>query len=162
LATPGQHDDAPLLRAVTAEMDVVQSFVDLLGVEQAALASGDTDQLPALIEKKNHFASQLGILATERNSILAAQGYAADRAGIEAWCEKHPRQTAVAEAWKKTIALASEARELNNINGKLITLRMQHNAKALEALRGGSNSLDLYGPDGQATSLGRMRINDAV
>jgi flagella synthesis protein FlgN len=162
LAAPGQHDASPLLRAVNAEMEVVQNFVDLLGLEQAALAAGDTDQLPALIEQKNQSATQLGILAKERNGILATQGYAADRAGIEAWCEKHPRQTAVAEAWKKTIALSSEARELNNINGKLITLRMQYNAKALEALRGGSNSLDLYGPDGQSTPVGRMRINDAV
>jgi flagella synthesis protein FlgN len=162
LANPGQHDDTLLLRAVNAEKEVVQSFVDLLGLEQAALAAGNTDQLPTLIEQKNLSANQLATLAQERNSILSAQGYAADRAGIEAWCEKHPRQTAVAEAWKKTISLASEARELNNINGKLITLRMQHNAKALEALRGGSNSLDLYGPDGQSTSLGRMRINDAV
>jgi flagella synthesis protein FlgN len=151
-----------MLRAVTAEMEVIQGFVDLLGIEQAALSSGDTDQLPALIEQKNQSASQLAILAKERNALLVAQGYATDRAGIEAWCAKHPRQTAVAETWQKTISLASEARELNNLNGKLITLRMQYNAKALEALRGGSNSLDLYGPDGQATSLGRMRINDAV
>lgn len=162
MAAAGQHEIAPLLRAVTAEMEVIQGFVDLLGIEQAALSSGDTDQLPALIEQKNQSASQLAILAKERNALLVAQGYATDRTGIEAWCAKHPRQTAVAEAWNKTIALASEARELNNLNGKLITLRMQYNAKALEALRGGSNSLDLYGPDGQATSLGRMRINDAV
>jgi len=162
LSTPGQHDASSLLRVVTAELDIVQRFVSLLGVEQAALSSGDTDQLPELIEQKNLTANQLGTLAKERNTVLAAQGYAADRAGIEAWCEHYPRHTDVAEAWKKTISLASEARELNNINGKLITLRMQYNAKALEALRGGSNSLDLYGPDGQSTSLGRIRIDDAV
>jgi len=51
---------------------------------------------------------------------------------------------------------------LNNLNGSLIGIRLNYNAKALEALRGGNTTLDLYGPDGQSKSAGPQRINDAV
>ena len=60
------------------------------------------------------------------------------------------------------MAQAAEARELNRINGELIELHLQHNARALNALRGGSDSLNLYGPDGRSRTVGSARINDSA
>jgi len=162
LVTPRTNESATLLLAVKAELEAVRCFVDLLAIEQTALSNGNTEELPELPEQKNQFAGQLSKLAEQRNTSLSALGFVSDRAGIEAWCTKHPKETSVANAWGKIIALASEARELNRINGELIALRMQYNTKALEALRGGNDSLDLYGPDGQSSPLSNRRINDAV
>ncbi len=153
---------ASLLQILTDEALCVGQFVELLKDEQKSLAKGASDELPALAESKAKLAPTLGSLAAQRNEVLAKEGLAVDRPGIEAWCAKHPKDPAVALAWAKIIALASEARELNRVNGELIALRMQYNAKALEALRGGANPLDLYGPDGQSTAFGGRRINDSV
>jgi flagella synthesis protein FlgN len=154
--------EAALAQTVVAEAQTVERFVELLKLEQGSLSRGDTDSLPGHAEQKMKFAARLNELAAQRNAALACLGYAADRSGIEAWCAKHPAEEIAAKAWVSVIALAGEARELNRLNGELIRLRMQYNAKALEALRGGASSLDLYGPDGQATTPGRQRINHSV
>lgn len=145
-----------------AEALAVEGFVDLLKLEQSSLSRGDTDKLPGYAEQKLKFADQLNELAAQRNAALTAQGFGSDRAGADAWCAKHPEEEPATRAWAAVLALAGEARELNRLNGELIRLRMQYNAKALEALRGSASSLDLYGPDGQATTPGRQRINQSV
>jgi flagellar biosynthesis/type III secretory pathway chaperone len=45
--------------------------------------------------------------------------------------------------------LVSEARALNEANGKLIGLYMQNNQQALGALLGAADKATTYGPDGQ-------------
>lgn len=45
--------------------------------------------------------------------------------------------------------LAAEARALNEANGKLIALRMQHNQQALTSLMAAADRSVTYGPDGQ-------------
>ena len=154
--------EAALAQTVVAEAQTVEQFVELLKNEQGSLSRGDTDALPGHAEQKMEFAARLNELAAERNAALASLGFAADRAEFEAWCAKHPADDLAAKAWATCLTLAGEARELNRLNGELIRLRMQYNAKALEALRGGASSLDLYGPDGQATAPGRQRINHSV
>jgi flagella synthesis protein FlgN len=153
---------ADFLQALAAEAEAVQQFVELLKLEQTALTKGSTDMLPELAERKGKLAVHLSGLAVQRNAALAAQGLGADRAGIAAWCAKHPSDKKADQAWAMILALAGEARELIRLNGELINIRMQYNSKALEALHGGNSSLDLYGPDGQATPPGNRRINDAV
>jgi flagella synthesis protein FlgN len=54
--------------------------------------------------------------------------------------------------------LASEARALNEANGKLIALRLQHNQQALNVLLDAANAAATYGPDGQQQSAVGSRI----
>ena len=151
-----------LQQTLVAEAEAVQQFAELLKLEQTSLSSGNTDELPAFAEQKVKLAVHLNTLSAQRNAALATQGLDADRAGVEAWCAKHPNENEVVAAWSRILLVAGEARELNRLNGELIQIRMQYNARALEALQGGKNSLALYGPDGQSTTSGKTRINDAV
>lgn len=48
--------------------------------------------------------------------------------------------------------LAAEAQALNETNGKLIALRIQHNQRALNTLLAAADSAATYGPDGQQTA----------
>ncbi|MDP1652678.1 MAG: flagellar export chaperone FlgN [Rhodocyclaceae bacterium] len=58
--------------------------------------------------------------------------------------------------------LAAEARALNEINGKLIALRLQHNQQALNILLAAADSATTYGPDGQQqTGLGSRILGKA-
>jgi flagella synthesis protein FlgN len=151
-----------VLRIIADEAAAVQQFVDLLKVEQTALYNGSTDDLLEYAEQKSRLAVRLEALAAQRTSALAALGVASDRAGIDAWCAKHANEETAGNDWARILSLASEARELNRLNGELIQIRLQYNTKALEALQGGKSSLDLYGPDGQSTPPAHRRINDAV
>lgn len=153
---------AALVQAIAEEAGAIRQFVDLLKREQASLSNGITDELPELAEQKGKLFVHLNQLAAQRTDALAAQGLSADRAGVEAWFALHTDENSLRNEWTAVLSLASEARELNRLNGELIRMRMQYNAKALEALQGGKGVLDLYGPDGQSTSPGHSRIYDAV
>ena len=162
LADTTSGDASMLLQMLIKEADAVRQFVDLLKREQSALSSGDTDDLPEIAEEKIQLAKHLDQLAASRCTSLIAQGFATNHAGIEAWCTEHPARETAINSWSKILELAREAHELNRLNGELIRLRMQFNAKALEALRVGESSLGLYGPDGQSTKPGHRRIDHAV
>ena len=157
-ATPA----AAFLDTLAAEEYAVSEFVDLLKLEQTALTNGKTDELPAFAEQKNTLAGKLGGLCARRNALLAGEGLGVDRAGVATWCAQHAKEHNAAAAWAHILSLSAEARELMRVNGQLIAMRMQYNSQALEALLGGKNTLDLYGPDGQTTIADSRRINDTV
>ena len=156
-----QHTDeaSPLLPLLTEEAGAISRFIDLLKREQSQLAQGATEELPALADQKTLLAEHLQGLAVQRNAWLSAQGCPPDRPGIEAWQDLHPEAETLAPAWAKIIALASEAHELNRLNGELIDLHMRHNTRALNALRGSTASLSLYGSDGQSRISNSRRID---
>jgi flagella synthesis protein FlgN len=143
LVSAGRNESGTIFQAIKSELEAVLAFVDLLKAEQKFLSSGDIEKLTELLAQKNQIASQLNQLSEQRNSLLSSQGFEPDRAGIESWFAKHPKEIKAVEAWREIITMAGEARELNRLNGELIALRMQYNTKALEALRGGNNSLNL-------------------
>lgn len=151
-----------LLHTLEAESESVLKFIDLLKLEQIELEKGNTDRLVALAQEKNDVASKLAALAKQRNSALTALGLNSDRSGIEAWIERRPSDTRTRGIWSRIVALASEASELNRVNGELIRIRMQSNAQVLAAMQGASRTLHLYGPDGQTAPLLSRRINDAA
>lgn len=151
-----------ITQALQEEAAEIQRFTELLKLEQVALSNGNTEELLVFATQKDHCASRINQLATQRNALLTAQGFIADRPGIEAWCAKNPKETLAASVWTSILSLAREAQELNRLNGELIQMRLQYNNKALEALRGQENSLSLYGPDGQSTGQGQQRINHTV
>ena len=140
------------------EIGAMSLFVDLLQREQTELSQGKTDDLPVLAEQKSVLSARLQGIAGLRSDLLASSGHVADRAGMESWLQQHPLETDAASSWAALMALAAEARELNRLNGELIELHLQHNTRALNALRSG-DSLDLYGPDGQSRSASGARIN---
>lgn len=153
---------AGFLQTVDSEIAAVKQFIGLLEREQEMLVKGQVDDLPELVRQKNGVAAELATLSAQRNRTLAASGLASDRPGMIAWFDSHPDETGARTAWSSLLAVASQARELNRVNGELIQLRMRHNAQALEALLGSNASANLYGPDGQSAPLGGRRISDSA
>lgn len=151
-----------LASIVEQEAAAVRRFIDLLQEEQTALGQGAIEGLTDLVERKTLVAKQLSEIAARRNATLSAAGCAADRAGIDNWLISHPQDQKTRSAWSEVLTLATEARELNRLNGELIKTRMQHNTNSLEALLGASRPLSLYGPDGQTAPLSSRSINDAA
>lgn len=151
-----------LTAAILRETEAASRFAALLREEREVLQNGEIDALPQLVERKAEVVAELSAHGSERNSLLAASNYAVDRAGVEAWQQRHPQDETVKAAWAKLKALVTEARELNRVNGKLIHLRMQHNAQALGALLATNQRSGLYGPDGQPAQFSGNRIIDAA
>ena len=57
-------------QTLDAEAKAVQQFIGLLQLEQTALSTGKTDELPALLDKNAALAARLNALAAQRNHCL--------------------------------------------------------------------------------------------
>ena len=154
--------DLSLPALLDAETEVVRLFIDLLQQEQSALQAGDTDLLPAITDAKAPLTIRLNTLAIHRNQALATAGLPPDREGIETWLKRYPSPV-MAKAWEALHVMIAEARELNELNGKLIILRMQHTTQALNVLMVAQRQTGmLYGPDGHSAQVSGRRIIDAA
>jgi flagella synthesis protein FlgN len=144
------------------ELAVVRTFVGILEREQRLLIDGDVDGLPALLHDKNELAARLAAIAEQRRLTLAREGLSADRSGVATWFAAHPDDEGGRVAWAELLPLATQARDLNQLNGDLIQLRLQHNQQAINALVGSSGAGGLYGPDGHNKLGGSGRILDSA
>lgn len=143
----------PLPRLLADELDALRAFVALLKLEQESLVAGQVDALLGLIEQKSALATRLSDCSAQREAALAQLALPPGRAGMEAWFETAPAAAESRQRWSDLLPLAAAARELNELNGKLIGTRLQHNQQALTALLGAAEQAMTYGPDGH-TQLG--------
>ncbi len=132
------------------EIREIKAFVELLRQEQSLLAAGGKDDaLMPLVERKTGFTTRLEALFARREQVLTAQGQGTGRAGMEAWLAAIPAADRSRARWEELLAMAAEARRLNETNGKLIGIHWQHNQAALTVLMSAANRAMTYGPDGQ-------------
>jgi flagella synthesis protein FlgN len=152
---PGSNSQEAFVLGLRAELDAFREFHQLLQTEQSVLAAGDVDALVGLAQRKSEQVTRLAQLAESRNRYLKAATGMTDQLGIDAWHAKFDPQGRVGadRAWQGLLDLARSAKQLNEQNGLLININLQHNQKALAVLRGAAvQTTQLYGPDGQSYS----------
>lgn len=148
-----------IAEVLEAEINALGEVVRLLLAEQEQLTAGQTEGLDTLAGEKQSLYQRLAALADERNRLLAGIGLPADLVGLDAWAARTggaPARVA------RLVALASEAREHNRINGQLITLRLNHTQAALRTLTGAPPGGGLYARDGKASPQTGYRLIDSA
>lgn len=134
---------------LSQELATLDSFIALLHKEQTLLSSGANEGLTALADEKSKMAVELARLANFRDRELGRLHLPPGRAGMDAWTLTDAG-SASQRQWDRLLALAAEARALNEANGKAIALHLQHNQQALSVLMAAADRTATYGPDGQA------------
>lgn len=153
LSLPATGDFSTLL---AAEVNVLEEFVALLRREEAYLIEPvDIDALVGLVGAKNDVASRLAEATASREAHLGE----GDRKQLMAdRLRREPAASPARRSWARLLELAAEAQRLNETNGKLIQLHLQHNQSALLALMNAGNQLVPYGADGQQRTRGGNRL----
>lgn len=141
------------------ETEALGLFIAALKGEQGALKAGDTDALPGFVEQKNRTIVLLNRLGQQRNAFLQAAGLGTDRSGLLAWGKTSPDTERLSEALLKA---AEEAKEINRLNGLLISMRLRATQAALEALTPRAANHGLYSATGQTTIRTGYRLIDSV
>lgn len=144
------------------EADLIREFIDTLSTEQEALKRGEANALAALGGRKSELVEQLNAIDGERNAWLRQAGQSGDRAGMQAWLARNRNDRAAASAWVKLMKLAAEARELHNLNAKLLAMRLHATNQALSVLTQQAQRSSLYGRDGHTAQSTGSRIIDAA
>lgn len=148
-----------LAYTVGQEEAALKLFVGALLEEQGALKVGDTDRLEKVVVVKNRQLEVLTRLGRQRNQLLKSIRLADDSEGLRAWAKASGQEALI----DRLLILAEEAKELNRLNGKLITMRLNTTQTALAALAPHrAEGQGLYGPKGQTKFSTGYRLIDAV
>ncbi len=144
--------EAAFIDALEAERQATARFVDLLRREQQALSGGMVDDVEAITPHKAKMADQLAQYAGVRRTRLLAMGIAPDAQGMRTWAASQPEPGRAGGIWESLHALAGQARALNETNGLLIEMRLQHCERSLMALNDACGNTTLYGRHGHTIS----------
>lgn len=143
------------MSSLRAEQRTITALLDVLKQEQQHLVAADIEGLTALTQKKSSLVNDMAVLASQRHNALGAAGYKAEEAGMDAWLAASG-DSAAAPLWAEVLELTREAKELNRLNGTLISKHLSHTQGALQALRPQAQG-NFYGPSGHATSSNLRR-----
>jgi flagella synthesis protein FlgN len=149
---------ASLSDLLESEAREASAFVALLREEQAMLVGGNVDGLLPLVEQKVGFSNKLGELADAREKIVKDSGAGTGRAGMETYLSRRPADGKLRTRWERLLAVATEAQAMNETNGKLIRIHLQHNQQAMATLMAAANQATTYGPDGHQRPAGSGRF----
>lgn len=143
---------------------VLGEFLAAIEAERRCLSGSDVGALSGTTNRKSDLAAQLSQLESQRDAALVAKGFAAGRAGVEAWLASLAVQSSRAPraTWKSILESVKKAKRENDLNGKLIATRLQQNQQALGILLGEGNDSNTYGADGQRSAkAGRRTLGSA-
>jgi flagellar biosynthesis/type III secretory pathway chaperone len=155
-------DLARSLAEETAELD---ALLALLREEQHALQERDVERVYTFASAKSERLARLDALDSSRGRFLRANGLSPDHAGMQRYLERTSGlPAAVSENWRRLLANAAEAHQINAVNGRLIAAQLRFVGGALAALQqvtvdGALPALQrvaslllCYGADGQTRS----------
>ncbi|MDL2284682.1 flagellar protein FlgN [Oxalobacter sp. OttesenSCG-928-P03] len=134
------------------EVEAARELIDILQEEQNQLLSPNIDELEPLVAKKSALVAQLTQHTRNRNESLRKAGFEPSLAGMNAWLEStkdQPDTITIEKNWNELVSLSQSAKELNRLNGMLISSHMTRNQQALSILLGNQPNAGMYGPDGQ-------------
>ncbi|HLT99234.1 MAG TPA: flagellar protein FlgN [Burkholderiaceae bacterium] len=129
------------------EANLMGEFLQILQEEAKVLEEGATEQaLADTTERKNATADRLMEVAEVRNSMLQSMGFGSDGAGLSEAARQHPSLEQVRQA---LVDVTNQARSLNEANGRIIEVFLEHNQRALDTLRRLAGVGDIYDASGR-------------
>ncbi|NYT26266.1 flagellar protein FlgN [Alcaligenaceae bacterium] len=139
-----------LLACLEKEISLTGEFLAILRDEAAVLEDGATEtSLADTTARKNAAADALGRVARERNALLDALGCEHDGPGLQAAADAHP---SLSGPRLRLLDITGEARTLNESNGRIIDVFLDHNQRTLDTLRRLAGVGDIYDASGRTRS----------
>ncbi len=132
------------------ETGAMREFLAVLQDEARVLEEGAAEAaLTEITARKNQAADVLAQAAEERNSQLAALEFGTDGPGLQAAADEHPT---LAQPRRQLLEVTEQARALNESNGQIIEVFLDHNERTLETLRRLTGVGDIYDASGRKRS----------
>lgn len=141
-----------LSELLVRELSDLRRFCALIEEERKVLIGAQADRLPDIAAAKSSLAAQLNQFEARRDALLGKAGFQAGRKGVEAWLASRPDAGVERDRWNELLKLATQARNGNDTNGRLINLLLKQNQEALSILLSGGTE-SIYGSDGQTRGL---------
>jgi flagellar biosynthesis/type III secretory pathway chaperone len=132
------------------ELALWKQLVATLIQEQVVLRDGNIDTLTDLAAHKRNLVVSLAPHIKTRGKLLIDNSLPSTDQGMESMIQQSGNRQA-SLVWREIRETERMARDLNQINGRLINLRMGSVEQALNVLSGAAGGQKLYSPGGQAS-----------
>ena len=118
--------------------------------ERDAIESNQVEQLQTVIKDKQTLLLQIAENIDARNTILNAQGHAADEQGFNAFLEALPKEQskAINTAWGKLAEQLKTSAALNERNEKIVLRSQKNMDRLMNILQGHTAKTTLYNQTG--------------
>jgi flagella synthesis protein FlgN len=147
-------------QAISFDVDIAlaDQLVSLLAREQNNLVRVDIDAIETLLEEKAALLQKINEAAKLRYATLAEHAYEPNEQGMTAWLDQKA-DSAAQHAWLNFQKTLTQAKEMNRVNGLLITKHFNNTRSRLSVLQsaGQQASPQFYGPDGQVSGNANLR-----
>lgn len=148
-----RHPGSNPIERLQDEYQIALLLLRLLEQEQECLVNADLETLSRLTAEKAKTVAQVAELSRGRHTALEEAGFEASEAGMQAWMAQAEVSQTARQVQHRLLTVAQSCRELNRINGLLITQHLHRNQAAIDILRGGAAACNaFYGPTGQPSS----------
>lgn len=138
---------AALQACLEKEARLMGDFLLVLQEEATVLEEGATETaLADTTARKNIASDALAAAAQERNTLLAGLGFEPDGPGLADAADAHP---ALSQARQQLLNVTGQARSLNESNGRIIDVFLDHNQRTLDTLRRLAGVGDIYDASGR-------------
>jgi flagella synthesis protein FlgN len=144
-----------LLICIQNESDAMANLVDVLKLEQTALTQAPSlalmEEINTITQKKNQLIANISQLGQLRKRELTRLGFRQSESTMPDWLQDQAQK----ECWAKLIKHTKKAKEVNRVNGLLITKHLLRNQSTLQVLykHHRTNTVpSLYGSDGQSSN----------
>lgn len=146
------------LKPVSFALDaqLAEELLATIRNEQSALIKADINAIEQLLDEKSAVLQRMNSAVLSRYEALAANGFEANEDGMSEWL-KVQSKPALNQAWVTFKKNLVQAKELNRLNGILISKQFNLNKQLLNHLQGNSASGDVYSRNGQAKSQSGSR-----
>jgi flagellar biosynthesis protein FlgN len=135
---------------------LVERLLKDLQAEQAALIVSNMDAMEKLVDSRLVLLQQLSLAAKLRYDALTAHGYQANEQGMTLWVQAQ-NQTGLKDAWLNFQRSLIQAKEMNRLNGILISKQFNRNQQVLDQLQGNNQKNEIYGKNGQSHTQSYLR-----
>lgn len=144
-----------LLTCIQNEIDAMTTLVEVLKQEQAALMQAPSlplmDEINAVTRQKNQYISAISQLSQCRKNELGRLGFSQLETISPVWINDEAQKN----SWAQLLKVTKKAKELNRVNGLLITRHLMRNQSTLDVLYHShrpSTIPTLYGSNGQSST----------
>lgn len=136
-----------LAKHLLTQQNALKEFIELLEQEQRVISTAEIDgqRLVEIAERKGLVLQDIERLEITRTRAQARLGYPDGRVGAE----RAAQDAHCSDIWQTLLDLMERSQLLNEVNGRIIKMRMEQNQRILNFLSEAAGQ-SLYGPNGQA------------
>jgi flagella synthesis protein FlgN len=129
---------AHLQRLLTDEAQQLAKLAALLAGESATLRGDDAEAIERVGTERHDCTTTLARIDAERRDLCRMLSYTGDGAGFERLLHSVDPAGAMRQQWVANLAAARKCKEHNDRNGAMVSVRLNHVQKLLQAIRGGT------------------------